>query len=123
MKRAIETYFPHSNIAISCAYPETTEKMTGIKSSPPLLSLYGRRQLWKVPLFLLGLSLFPNSKWFERLFPAIADYKGSDIIVCSGGGFLNDNYHPAILGRLLSLYAAHKLKKSYFYLFSIYRSI
>ncbi|MDR7073184.1 polysaccharide pyruvyl transferase family protein [Fictibacillus barbaricus] len=111
MAKAIKSQNRDAQIKVSCAYPETTERMTGIKSIQPLISVFGRKELWKVPLFLFGLFCTPNAKWFLKRFPVIKDYLESDVIVCSGGGFLNDNYHPAILARLIALYAAKKLGK------------
>jgi colanic acid/amylovoran biosynthesis protein len=111
MAKAITTENPNADITVSCAYPQTTERMTGIKSVSPLLSVFGRKELLKVPFFLFGLFFAPQSNWFKKKFPVIKNYLESDIIVCSGGGFLNDNYHPAILARLITLYTAKKLGK------------
>jgi colanic acid/amylovoran biosynthesis protein len=35
----------------------------------------------------------------------------ADFVLVSGGGFLNDNYRPAIIGRLFEMLFAHALKK------------
>jgi colanic acid/amylovoran biosynthesis protein len=41
----------------------------------------------------------------------INHYLNCDCLISVGGGFINDNYRPAILGRLFNLYFAKLLKK------------
>jgi colanic acid/amylovoran biosynthesis protein len=104
-------------IEVLAHHDKVTSELTGLKTHKPLLDT---EKAILLPLYLLQMMYL--SIWLMKYKVGIHLPLGSrkqsvnaileaDMVLVSGGGFLNDNYKPAILGRLYELLFAHVLKK------------
>lgn len=111
---------PAAEISVSSFYPELAAKVHGVPAVPPLFPT-GRSGLPPAAavrrlLLCLAWAKGPlREAAAHRLDPqtraALALLQGADVVVGAGGTYLNDNYRPEILGRLLELYLATALGK------------
>jgi colanic acid/amylovoran biosynthesis protein len=117
MVNALSSHFEDIEIKVIAHHNETTSELTGLKSYQPLTD---SERLTLLPVSILqacyltiwalfystgiSLPLWSNKKTVK----AIAD---ADLVLISGGGFLNDNYKPAIFGRLYEIFFAKSIGK------------
>lgn len=117
MTNALSSYWEDVEIEVIAHYPKATRELTGFECHEPLLRTEKPALL---PLFILqaiyltiwafaysngiSLPLWSNKNTAKAMAEA-------DLVLVSGGGFLNDNYKPAIFGRLYEVFFAHILRK------------
>jgi colanic acid/amylovoran biosynthesis protein len=94
-----------------------TSDLTGLKTHKPLLDTERAALLPFYILQMIYLTLWTKIYSMGIFLPlgsrkeSVKALMEADLVLVSGGGFLNDNYKPAILGRLFELFFAYILKK------------
>lgn len=115
MLKSLKKLFPEASITVLSYFPEITKIINKIPSDKPLIdtSNLSLRKLVIIAYLIIWA-------WFYKIGVKIPEfnlkntiryYSSCDILVSVGGTFINDNYRPAILGRLFNLYFAKLLGK------------
>jgi colanic acid/amylovoran biosynthesis protein len=117
MENVLSSYFNDMELCVIAHHKEATSELTGLRTYPPLVNserlvtlphsilkaLY--LSIWAL-FYSIGVSLPLGSK--KETVRAIID---ADLVLVSGGGFLNDNYKPAVFGRLYEIFFAKTIGK------------
>lgn len=115
MINSLGKYFPESEIIVLSYFPEVTKIINKIPSDEPLIdtsNLSLRKLLGVIYLTVWAWSYKSGVKLPEfGRNKQISYYLNCDCLISVGGGHTNDNYRPAILGRLFNLYFAKLLGK------------
>lgn len=112
MKNAIEKYFSNPEFIVLTKFPEVAEKITGIRSYPPLIESLKYFRYLELIYFLIWAYVrkkikLPTLGKEKRL----NNYLNADLIISVGGGYLNDNHPVAILRWLFEFYFSKLLGK------------
>lgn len=115
MINSLKKYFPECAIFVLSYFPEVTEIINKIPSDKPLIdtSTVSLRKIFYIFYLTIWALFYKNGvelPGFGRK-KQINHYLNCDCIISVGGGNTNDNYRPAILGRLFNLYFAKLLGK------------
>lgn len=117
MVNALSSHFEDIEIKVIAHHRKVTSELTGLESYEPLIN---SERLTALPISILqacyltiwalfyskgiSLPLWSNKKTIKAITQA-------DLVLVSGGGFLNDNYKPAIFGRLYEIFFAKSIGK------------
>lgn len=118
---ALKEYIPDAEFTVSSHYPKVAKIMHNIYSFEPVVVTTGgyinillamfrmiRYLIWALMRrYGLNSRLFISIEKLERL----EKYAEADIIISVGGAYYNDNYKPAIFGRLYSIFLSKVIKK------------
>lgn len=112
---SLKKYFPKSEIVVLSYFPDVAKIINKIPSDIPLIdtSNLSLQKLLGVIYLTVWAWLYKNGfrlPEFGRK-KQINYYLNCNCILSVGGAFINDNYRPAILGRLFNLYFAKLLGK------------
>jgi colanic acid/amylovoran biosynthesis protein len=116
MLSIVRQHYPDVTITVSSFRPYLTERYIDEKVVHPILNTHGlQKKPWSIFPVVYRVIVSVFRKIGFPLFPPVGEefrvFLESDVMLHVGGATLNDNYRPAIAGRLLLLWIAAILGK------------
>lgn len=118
--KSLKKYFPDSEVIVMSEYPESVRLINKLNAVKQKMISFEKAKIKKnvIALYLLicaffnrkGIELFKFKRIIKKL--NLEPYIYSDLVVITGGGFINDFYSPTNWGRLWGMYFAKLLGKS-----------
>jgi len=112
---SLRKYFPESEIIVLSNFPEVAKIINKIPSDKPLIDTSHLKltELMSIIYLTIWALAYKTGMKLPKLNKKkqISYYLNCDCLISVGGAFINDNYRPAILGRLFNLYFAKLLGK------------
>lgn len=112
---------PKADFYIFSNFPDVAKKIHGLNGSTSYLRVYSRKRLpldlvkffmlyvWSI--FRRYLKIDAKFIFSKRAKDYLAKIDWADCVVSVGGAYINDNYRPGTLGRLLELYFIKRVQK------------
>ena len=115
MVNSLTKCFPGAEIVVLSYFPEVAKIINNIPSDKPLIdtSNLTLTKLMSIIYLTIWALAYKNGLKLPKFNKKklISYYLNCDCLISVGGAFINDNYRPAILGRLFNLYFAKLLGK------------
>jgi len=116
---SLQKYFPNAEITVLTEYPSAARLINNVNSVKQTIVPFRASNVKKnlaILYALIGASFIKrgiNLPGMEMILGRLSldAYINADLVISTGGSFLNDFYAPGNLGRLLGLYFAKKLGK------------